>query len=258
MGAAVRSKVRAVGTAISSRTGLAVTRTGQGFIDADRTVAAARAAGLSVCEWLEAGEADPRKKGRRDHIVERLRLAGALEGLHSVCEVGAGTGRYLEGVLRRSCPETYEVYETDPGWVRYLESEFGHRPSLSLVCHPADGRTLGSTRTNACDLVHAHGVFVYLPLLQSIGYLRECVRVCRPGGHIAFDYLPERVLGWRDVQGWLAGPHRFAVCIPSALLEELAAALGVELVQRFEVPYGPGVAEYLVWKKRPSRWSRSR
>jgi SAM-dependent methyltransferase len=234
---------KAVTSALDSR-GYVLSKAGMGFVDARNTVGAARQAGLSVCDYRESLEADPRKKGRRDRIIENMRQAGVMEALSSVCEVGAGTGQYLEKVVEIARPKTYEVYETDPGWRNFLQSEYG------VTCHAADGRTLRQTASGSCDLVHAHGVFVYLPLLQNMEYLNEFVRVCRPGGFIVFDCcLEKHFSSLATVNEWLSSPHRFPVVIPEGLLSEFACANRLHPVRSFPMIYGSGEVQYFIWQK---------
>jgi SAM-dependent methyltransferase len=229
--------------------GFDITRIGSGFLDAGKTVAAAKQRGLSVCEYLESGEHDPRKRGRRDRIIAELQNADVFRQLSRVCEIGAGTGRYLEKIVELARPTTYEVYETNRGWVKFLQSEHKGRLGCTLTCHPADGHSLSYTTGSSCDLVHAHAVFVYLPLLQSITYLKECVRVCRPGGYIVFDYCPAETFTLPVVDAWLAGTHRFPVVIPSTLLDQFAQHNHLRVVHTFPMIYGDSEVEYLVWQK---------
>ncbi len=248
---AAKKKARSVAVRLSGGLGFA----GLGFIDARSTVKAAQRRGLSVCDYLESQEDDASKKGRRDAIIKAMEGAGVFRGVRSVCEVGAGTGRYLEKVVVSARPQSYEVYETNRGWIRHLRSTYGSLPDSSLVCHDADGRTLRPTPSGSCNLVHAHGVFVYLPVLQTLEYLEEAVRVCRQGGHIVFDYCPDTSLTWRAAQAWLAGPHRFLVSLPASLLEDFSRGHDLQLVSRFPVVYGAGAVEYLIWRKGRSRWA---
>jgi SAM-dependent methyltransferase/CDP-glycerol glycerophosphotransferase (TagB/SpsB family) len=221
-----------------------------GFIDAPSTVAAARAKGMSVCDYRESLEDDPRKRGRRGRIIRRLADAGIFQGVSAACEIGAGTGMYLEKVIELARPKSYEVYEINPGWVQFLESEYGSRQGTKLVCHPADGATLRFTPANSIDLVQAHGVFVYVPLMQSLRYLKECARVCRPGGHVVFDcYLDTTFSSLTVAEAWLGSPWHFPVIVPKKLLEEFAAANSFTCVDAFSEIHGAGIVDYFVWRK---------
>lgn len=229
--------------------GYALRKTGLDYISAEQTVAAARAKGVSVAEHLDQLESEPRKKGRRDRIIAQLDAAGVFREARTVCEIGAGTGQFLEKVVERASPRTYEVYETDAGWTRYLASEYGGRLECRVVCHPADGRSLRFTASGACDLVHAHGVFVYLPLVQTFEYLEECVRVCAPGGYIVFDCYTDGIFPLAVVEAWRRSAHRFAVVLPEGLLAEFAAKHRLALVTTFRVPHAASEVNYVIWRK---------
>lgn len=230
--------------------GYSVVRFGLGYIDAISTVAAAKKAGLSINGYLESKESDTRKVGRRDFIIKTMQAHGVFQTAQRVCDIGAGTGQYLEKTLELAKPTSYEVYETDRGWVDFLTLEYGSVPGLSLRCHPADGRSLALTESESIDLVQAHGVFVYLPLLQTIEYLNECVRVCRKGGYIVFDcYLDSTFDSLTVVEAWLKTPYRFPVIIPSQLLIDFAKVNGIKLIAKLDVIHGAGVSDYFIYKR---------
>jgi SAM-dependent methyltransferase len=230
-----------------ARHGYAIRRTGLGFIDARTTIAAARKAGLSVCDYRESLESDPRKRGRRDEIIRRMFDAGVIPQAGRICEIGPGTGQYLEKVLDLVKPLAYEVYETDPEWAGFLRQHYSH--GTQLIVHAADGCSLTQTASESCDLVHAHAVFVYLPLLTVMAYLKECVRVCRPGAYLAFDCFTDHNLTLAQADAWLKGEDRFPIAVPIALLKEFAQAEMLEMLHTFPMVYGPGTVDYFIFQK---------
>jgi SAM-dependent methyltransferase len=245
----VRRRVKKFALRIFQQRGYTLVKAGQGYIAAQEVVAAARSRGLSVCEYRESLEDNPRKVGRRDRIVKRLKEAGVFQNITTVCEIGTGTGMYLEKILLSASPSRYEVYETDVGWVDFIKAEYGAHSTCRVVCHPCDGRSLSDTGDGSVDLVHAHGVFVYLPLLQSLAYLRECIRVSRPGGFIVFDcYLDSTFSSMKQVEPWLAGSHHWPVVIPKVLLDDLASRYHMRVVDQFDEIHASGTCNYLIWK----------
>jgi SAM-dependent methyltransferase len=141
--------------------------------------------------------------------------------LDTVLEIGAGTGMYLERVIDLCSPRTYEVYETNIGWVKYLEAQYSQRTHLR--CHNADGTTLRNTKAGSVDAVFAHGVFVYVPLLVSFGYLEEAVRVLTPGGILVFDCFVAEHFGIAIIRQWQNDPYKwtFHVLMSQSLLTNL-------------------------------------
>jgi SAM-dependent methyltransferase len=62
-------------------------------------------------------------------------------------------------------------------------------PNVSF--HPSDGRSLAGLPDDSADLVVAYCVFQHLPSEDVLGdYLREMIRVVRPGGLVAFTLTP--------------------------------------------------------------------
>ena len=229
--------------------GYRLTRAGLGYYDAEITVNGANLAGLSVCDYLESRERDERKRGRRDRIIEKLKSLGLFESSTHVCEIGAGTGMYLEKVIVEAKPEHYEVYETDPGWSRYLQKEYAPCYGGGLHIHCADGVSLKETANGSCDLVHAHGVFVYLPALQSLEYIKEAARICKAGGHVVFDCYLDTTFSLTVTQSWLDSEWRFPVIIPEKLLMEFASMHSLQLDATFSVIHGAASVDYLVFSK---------
>ena len=70
---------------------------GLSYISAKDTVAAAKADGLSVCDYVEK-EWD--QIGKTQKVIDKMKDFGFFKLSNpSICEIGAGTGRYMEKVL---------------------------------------------------------------------------------------------------------------------------------------------------------------
>jgi phospholipid N-methyltransferase len=167
----------------------------QSFLRARKTIARARAAGLSVGDYVDQTFSQPGTTARS--VDAMIRISG-LSFARRICEIGPGTGRYAEKVIAALKPEAYEIYETADDWLPYL------RTLPNAVIQPCDGHTLSATASGSVDLVHANKVFVYIPFNAVMGYVDEMVRVARPGGIIAFDVVTERCLTDEVVQAWIA------------------------------------------------------
>jgi len=231
------------------RFGYVLTRAGKGYLDAGSTVAAAAAAGLSVCDYLEGREESRLKQGRRDRIIAKLTELDIFLNCRNICEIGAGTGMYLEKVVNLCRPAAYDVYETAPDWRNYLKNTYGSNTLVSFRFHFADGRTLGQTASDTCDLVHAHAVFVYLPLIQTMEYIREAARLLKTGGTLVFDCFLDETFDHDALASWLVSGWQFPVIIPKKLLLSFADEQRLHLLHSFSAPYGASSVDYLVFQK---------
>jgi SAM-dependent methyltransferase len=208
------------------------------FLSARRTVAAARRAGLSVEDYIDRYSAAP---GATAETVEALlRLADLGDHVARVCEVGPGTGRYTARLIAALRPD---VYETARDWLPRL------RELPNVITQPADGHTLRETSTASVDLVHAHKVFVYLPLVITIGYLEEMARVVRPGGIVAFDIVTDNCLDEPTTKAWVSSGATLYGMISRTWTVDLLARRHLSLVGSHFVPLSEGRTELLVFRR---------
>ncbi len=215
-----------------------------GYISAEETVSAARREGLSVCEYVEDlwGQ-----RGRTQQVVDRISSLGILINDRTrILEIGTGTGRYLEKILEKARPASYESYETSKDWSRWLQATY------PIKSHEADGVSLKQTPSDSIDLLHAHGVFVYLPFLVSWGYFKEIWRVVKPGGLVVFDIFSEDTMDEATVERWLGTKETYPCFLSEHYVTSMFAAHGFALVETFSSAYGGGRSEYLVLKRRSS------
>ena len=158
----------------------------------------------------------------------------------SVLEIGAGTGRFLEKVLEMCGPASYESYETARDWADWLKSRY------PIISQEADGESLRQTTSQSIDLLHAHGVFVYLPFLVSYRYWKEIWRVVRGGGSAVFDIISEDCLDELTVEKWLRSKHKYPCFLSKDYVVSLFEKHGFSLLQTFTNRCGEGLSEYLV------------
>ena len=186
-GKAVNSTLRPLGVqVISGRSTNPNNPAVKTFIPAQKTLTAAKQSGLSVGDYIDKTFAEPGVTAAT--VKEMLDLSGLQSQVSRVCEIGPGSGRYMEKVVECLHPDAYEIYETADDWLPYL------RTFPTALVRPCDGRTLSSTATASVDLVHAQKVFVYLDFWTTANYFDEMARVVRPGGTVAFDVVTEDCL----------------------------------------------------------------
>jgi len=237
--------------------GYTIKRTGGGYMDPKETIKAASAENLSICEYLEGTETDKRNAGRRNRIIEQMKKRGIFESCGNILEIGTGTGMYLEKVLEEASPKRYEIYETHPEWVKYLRDAFVNKCQCNIIIRNADGEHLSETDDASCKLVHAHGVFVYIPFLNTCSYIKEASRILAPGGYLLFDCYLDSSFGYCDIQSWLNGPWRFPVILPESTLIEYSRTYGLEFVDSFRERYCSSFVDYLLFRKEPFFFRKS-
>jgi SAM-dependent methyltransferase len=216
------------------------------FIPFEATMRAARAAGLSVGDYIDGVmNGTP---GATQSTVDELRALGvfAVEP-DTVLEIGPGSGRYLERTLKECSPGRYEIYETAAPWADYLVETFG------VVARPTAECSLAPTPDGSIDLVQAHKVFNTLTFLGTCRYFFEMARVARPGGRIVFDIMTETCLDPATMRAWAtqggAGHDSYPAAMPRETCVDLFATLGCGLKASFVAPMGVASTEVLVFEK---------
>jgi len=213
----------------------------QGYISAKETIKNAKEQGLSVCDYVEKiwNQEDDTQK-----VIDSMDKFGAFKkDKPTVCEIGAGTGRYMEKVIEKCNPKRYESYETASDWAEWLEEEY------SIISQPTDGFSLSSTEDKSMSLVHAHGVFVYLKFLDNIRYFKEMIRVTKSDGAIIFDCYTEECMTQSILDKWLKSQHNFPVVLPNDYIVQYFNKNNFELVGNFFNAHGQGKSKYFIFKK---------
>lgn len=217
-------------------------KTSKKYIDAKKTIKIASSKGLTICEYVEEIW---NIKGNTDFILQQLNQAGALKHCNEVCEIGPGTGRYLERVLKECKPACYHIYEVAKDWAAWLKKTY----SPFVIAHSADGHSLSKTPSNCCGIVHAHGVFVYLSFLNCFEYFLEMVRICEREGYIVFDIYSDKEWNIEVINKWLASRDRYPVILPEDRVVEFFENQNCRLKCRFNARHGHSYSTYLVFQK---------
>jgi hypothetical protein len=169
---------------------------------------------------------------------------GCYRACTTILEIGPGSGRFLLPTLERTKPVRYEIYETARRWAEWLaNSNYPH-----VILQPANGRSLNATRSASCELVHAHGVFVYLNPLTCFEYFQEMIRVVSPGGHIVFDFFPSEDFSETTISAWLSSKERFAILLPSGIVIKFFRQRGFELIGTCHRRVAADTAKYVAFR----------
>jgi SAM-dependent methyltransferase len=217
------------------------------YISFKETLEAAKVEGLSVGEYIERKHLTGGRSAL-DQTMDGLVSLGLFSAqIESVCELGPGSGRYLQKTIAQCHPSHYEIYETSNEWRRWLVQQYG------VVAKKCDGRALAETDSGSVDFVHAHKLFPGLPFLITASYFREMARVVRHGGWVVFDILTEECFSKEHLDAWFnADPWEWAWS-PQMTAREYAVGIfaerGIPLVGSFRVPLFPAVTECMVFRK---------
>jgi SAM-dependent methyltransferase len=231
---------------VLARRGYALTRIGGGYIDAKTTIEAAKAAGISIHEYVYRNSS-AHHKGRTDRIMERIARLFDRGSKISIAEIGTGTGMYLERACKLFNCTTYHVFETDPGWRSYACEVLAKQ--TTCIVHKCDGTTLKELKDGSIDLVHAHGVFVYTPSLVTLTYISESARVLKNGGKLCFDCYLDSSFGRSEIDKWIESEYRFPIITSSKVLFDHLARSNLKVLSTFCEVHGPDHVDYLVCEK---------
>lgn len=217
------------------------------FIPFEPTTRAARAAGLSVGDYID--DIVNGTPGATQSTIDELVTLGVFaDNPNTVLEIGPGSGRYLEKTLEACSPSRYEIYETAAPWATYLVDTYG------VIARPTAGASLAPTPDESVDLVHAHKVFNTVTFLCSSRYFLEMARCTRPGGRIVFDVMTETCLDPATMRAWATeggdGHDSYPAAIPRQACIDLFRTLGCHLESSFLAPMGVGSTEVLVFRKK--------
>lgn len=215
------------------------------YIPFERTIAQAKAAGVSIGDYVDSVmNGIP---GMTQRTIDVLQRCGLFEKPGQVIvEIGPGTGRYLDKTLQLCKPKRYEIYETASPWSSYLVDTY------DVTLQTCDGYSLKQTRNDTVDIVQAHKVFSGVPFMVTCCYWLEMTRVIKRGGWAVFDIVTERCLPDDTMKAWAKSGIRngaFPAVMPRAAAENFFRGHGFELVASELVPMPPGNSELMVFQR---------
>ncbi|CAM4338391.1 methyltransferase domain-containing protein [Nocardia ninae] len=212
------------------------------YIPFEQTQAAATAAGLSVGDYIDREYNVP---GCTQDTIDQMAELGAFDRpICRVCEIGPGSGRYLEKVIARCAPQSYEIYETAGPWRDWLTTTY------NVTARPTDGVKLSATPDGTVDLVHSHKVLNGLKILDICSYFYEIARIAGPESVVVFDILTEDCLDEDTLRRWLdSGAGYVTSMTTKQFAVDFFGRRGFECVGSFFATSMPGKTHYLVFKR---------
>lgn len=214
----------------------------QDYIPFRQTIADVEKSGLSMADYIDNNFNVP---GTTQLTIDKMRELGAFDGKVSrVCEIGPGSGRYLEKVKAACTPDHYEIYETARPWREYLVEKY------NVVAQPTDGASLKSTPSKSIDLIHTHKVLYGNDILTIFRYMMEMARVVRDGGVVVFDLVTAECINNEIMAEWVkSGVDHAHSMTPRSVALDYFSAQGFCHCGNFIVPMAPGVTEYFIFRK---------
>jgi hypothetical protein len=214
----------------------------QDYIPFRQTLQDVERSGLSLSDYLDNTFNVP---GTTQMTIDKMAELGVFDNkINRVCEIGPGSGRYLEKVKAACTPEYYEIYETSRPWREWLVEKY------KVVAQPTDGASLHSTPTKSIDLIHTHKVLYGNPILTIFRYLMEMARVVKDGGFIVLDLLTAECINNELMSKWVeSGVDHAHSMTPRQVALDYFSSQGFRYMGGFIVPLAPGLTEYFVFRK---------
>lgn len=239
----IKKSIRLAINSLLSYVGLELIRTNrtfQDYIPIEETLAGAKEAGMSIGDYIDEKFNIP---GATQETIDKMAELGVFDhNIERVCEIGPGSGRYLEKMMNACNPDYYEIYETAIEWQNWLVKNYG------VTAQETDGKTLKQTPTNSIDLVHTHKMLYAQPVLTICTYFSEMARVVRGNGKIVFDILTEDCLNDDMLEKWLdSGVRDPASMIGKQYAINYFQDRDFSFNGAFKIPMLPGITEYLVF-----------
>jgi hypothetical protein len=119
----------------------------------------------------------------------------------------------------------------------------GSEKRIPFKCPSLMAKSLRQTPSKSMKLIHAHGVFVYLPFLITYRYFSEICRIAASASYIVFDIILEEYVTPELTRKWIAAEHYFATFLSVTFVVEFFEKHGFKLID----DYGVGKSEYLIF-----------
>ncbi len=209
------------------------------FIPFKKTLRSAQKLGISVGDYIDRTSNVP---GATQQAIDQMQALGIFDrDFQRICEIGPGSGRYLEKIKQKCSSAYYEIYEIEPDWAQWLVETY------HVTAQPCDGKSLSSTPSKSVDFVHAHKVFTCIPIMASFQYFNEMARVIKDEGIILFDIINENCLDHDTLEKWFQVGYFYPVMLARQFVIDYFQNLGVHLIGNFYSAIGPGKSEYLIF-----------
>lgn len=219
----------------------------QDYIPFEETLEDAARAGISVGAYIEKTYDVPGStQATFDHLNE---LGVFSRQFDRICEIGPGSGRYLDKTIQICKPSYFEIYETASKWRTWLTETYG------VIAQPTDGRTLSSTRSRSVSLVQSHKTFSsVVSFIDVCSYFLEMARVVQNNGLLVFDLVTEDCVDHLAHEDWFQrGSDWPFTMIAREFALNFFIKRGFNLLGSFFISMKPINTQYFVFEKNPEK-----
>lgn len=183
-----------------------------------------------------------------DAMVNRIFEVVQLDDSQStICEIGPGTGKFMEKFIQKYKPKKYEFYEINKDLAQYLEETYDN-DYCEVKRLDSDGMSLKKTPSESISMVFAGNVWPILEYTKTYSYWLEMIRVCESGGYIVFDTCTEDTYTEDVLSNQNCAVNEWR-CYPKSIIEKTFGSRGLQLIDRTEIEYGNHVKTLYVFRK---------
>jgi ubiquinone/menaquinone biosynthesis C-methylase UbiE len=202
-------------------------------------LASAEKAGVDVNDWIESElHWEPALATLKEVVFPFLDTKAC------VCEIGSGTGRHARHIIPRIDQGTLHLIDHST-WIQGFLRQYFISQS-NVIIHSSNGTTIDMPNSSV-DFVFSNGTVIEMKLGTIFLLSKECARICKPNGKVAFDYIDISTDGgWEYLITQSAIHSRTFTYHCGHTIDRLFADAGFVLTKRYQ----EGKSTYVVFTKK--------
>jgi phospholipid N-methyltransferase len=197
-----------------------------GYYNYENILSDAKSHSMDICDFIEFKS---NTQGSHSKIIDRINnlINFKVDNINAL-EIGTGTGCFAEKTLNTFNIKSYESYETDLSWSKYLERKF------KILSRQCNGYNLSETPDKSISLLFSHFVFVYISIRVTLSYFYEILRVSAKDAVIVFDYFSfDDLEGEEQQKSFSNNPNTWHVYMDDSFVKEFFLKRNFSLLGEF-------------------------